>query len=605
MKNIGSFMRDVWHLSRPYFRSEERWSAWVLLLSIIGLNLAMVGMNVVLNFWNRRFFNALQAHDFPAFMQLLFTWQPSPNGGLPMPGFTEVVTIYILVFVYATYLNQWLQIRWRRWLTGRFLNEWLADRAYYRISLTTDEQAIGTDNPDQRISDDLRDFVSVTLSLGVDFLSNLVSIASFVGILWSLSGDLTLWGITIPGYMVWVALVYAVVGTWLTHLVGRPLVGLRFRQQRVEADFRYALVRLRENTEGVALYGGEAEEKGNLVDRFGNVITNWWAIMVRTKKLNALVSGYGQIAIIFPFVVAAPRYFSGQIQLGGLTQTAGAFGQVQGSLSWFVNAYATLAQWRAIVERLTTFHRAIVLARAAAGHAEAGARAAAPSGPALTATTDGTVRLEDLTLDLPRGEPLMAHATMEFQPGVSVVVTGRSGSGKSTLFRALAGIWPFGGGHVARPPAERCLFLPQRPYIPLGTLRHVVTYPLPPQAVPRDAVAAALTDVGLDGLVEHLDQDRNWPQVLSGGEQQRLALARALLVKPDWLFLDEATASLDPEAEAALYQLLKKRLPETTIVSIAHRPAVAAFHDKRLVLERSDGHPGRILVAAPSVSPAE
>ncbi|MGH7043009.1 MAG: ABC transporter ATP-binding protein/permease, partial [Acetobacteraceae bacterium] len=512
MKNIGFFLRDVWRLTRPYFRSEEKWSAWLLLFSIIALNLAMVGMNVVLNFWNRQFYNALQGHDFTAFMQLLFTWRDA-KGQLPMPGFTEVVAVYILVFVYATYLNQWLQIRWRRWLTARFLDEWLADRAYYRISLTTDENAVGTDNPDQRISDDLRDFVNVTLSLGVDFLSNAVSIASFVGILWSLSGELTVWGVTIPGYMVWVALVYAVVGTWLTHLIGRPLIPLRFRQQRVEADFRYALVRLRENTEGVALYGGEAEEKGNLVGRFTNVITNWWSIMIQTKRLNALVSGYGQIAVIFPFVVAAPRYFARQIELGGLTQTAGAFGQVQGSLSWFVNAYATLAQWTAVVERLTTFHRAIVLARAAAGHGgampgtpvrgraaaedpKAAARMAA-GGPGLVVATDGAVRLDDLTLELPRGgDPLIAHANLVFPPGESVVVTGRSGSGKSTLFRALAGIWPFGHGNVARPPAERCLFLPQRPYIPLGSLRHAVAYPLAPEQVGQEAVVQALTDVG-------------------------------------------------------------------------------------------------------------
>ena len=587
MNNLGEFLRDVWRLSRPYFRSEEKWTAWVLLASIIGLNLAMVGMNVVLNFWNQQFYNALQKHDFTAFMQLLFTWRRTPSGNI-MPGFTEVVAVYILVFVYATYLNQWLQIRWRRWLTGRFLDEWLADRAYYRISLggsdqagggqAGGDQALGTDNPDQRISDDLRDFVGVTLSLGVDFLSNLVSIASFVGILWALSGDLTLWGVTIPGYMVWVALVYAVVGTWLTHLVGRPLVGLRFRQQRVEADFRYALVRVRENVEGIALYGGEAEEKGNLRDRFHNVITNWWAIMLRTKRLNALVSGYGQIAIIFPFVVAAPRYFTNQIQLGGLMQTAGAFGQVQGSLSWFVNAYASLAQWRAIVERLTTFHRAIVVAR--------GLAAQGAAGPAVTTSADGTVTLANLTLALPRGEKLLTGAQLSLAPGMATVITGRSGSGKSTLFRAIAGIWPFGSGHIIRPPAERCLFLPQRAYIPLGTLRHVIAYPRDPAHLAHGEIETALRDVGLAGLIEHLNQDRNWAQTLSGGEQQRIAVARALIVKPDWLFLDEATASLDPEAEQALYQVLKTRLPGTTLVSIAHRPAVAQFHDQRLVLDR-------------------
>ncbi|MGH7156477.1 MAG: SbmA/BacA-like family transporter, partial [Acetobacteraceae bacterium] len=254
MKSIGSFLHDVWRLARPYFRSEERWSAWVLLISIIALNLSMVGMSVVLNFWNRQFFNALQVKDYKAFLELLFTWRRTPGGGL-MPGFCGVVTVYIVVAVYATYLSQWLQIRWRRWLTRRFLDEWLADRAYYRISLTTDHAAIGTDNPDQRIAEDLRDFVTTTLSLGVDFLSNIVSFVSFVGILWGLSGEITLFGVTIPGYMVFVALGYALIGTWLTHLVGRPLIALRFRQQRVEADFRYSLVRFRENMEGVALYG--------------------------------------------------------------------------------------------------------------------------------------------------------------------------------------------------------------------------------------------------------------------------------------------------------------------------------------------------------------
>ena len=594
MKSAGSFLKDVWRLSRPYFRSEEKWSAWVLLLSIIALNLSMVGLSVVLNFWNRQFYNSLQAKDWQTFLDLLFTYKRVKSGGIYgiMPGFCEVVTVYIVVFVYATYLNQWLQIRWRRWLTRRFLDEWLADRAYYRISLTTDARAVGTDNPDQRIAEDIRDFVATTLSLSVDFLSNIVTFVSFVGILWGLSGEITLWGVTIPGYMVFVALIYAVIGTWLTHLVGRPLIALRFQQQRVEADFRYALVRLRENMEGVALYGGEHEEKDELVDRFYRVITNWWGIMIRTKKLNALVSGYSQIAVIFPIVVAAPRYFSGQIELGGLTQTAGAFGRVQDALSWFVNAYGTLAQWRAIVERLTTFHRAIVLARAASGQ-----------GLVLDPAQDDAVRLTDLTLSLPNGLKILEDADLRFEPGESVVVTGRTGSGKSTLFRAVAGIWPFAQGRVHR-PVQNVLFLPQRPYIPLGTLRHVITYPKAPDAYPPAEVTQALTDAGLPGLVPLLDEDRNWPQVLSGGEQQRVALARALLAKPEWLFLDEATASLDPESEANLYETLKQRLPNATIVSIAHRPSVAAFHDRRLVLRREGDRPGR-LVSEPVAAAAE
>lgn len=584
MRGLGPFLKDAWRLARPYFRSEEKWSAWGLLLAIIALRLSLVGMNVVLSFWNRQFFNTLQDKDWHSFVQLLFLYRRSEAGF--MPGFCEVAAVYIVVAVYFTYLSQWLQIRWRRWMTVRFLDEWLADRAYYRISLTLDRRQIGTDNPDQRIAEDIRDFVDNTLSLGIGFLSNVVTLVSFVGILWSLSGAFTLFGVSIPGYMVWVALVYAVIGTWLTHLVGRPLASLSFRQQRVEADFRYSLVRLRENMEGIALFGGEAEEKATLASRFFNVIGNWWAIMLRTKRLNALTAGYEQAAVVFPFIVAAPRYFTGQIPLGGLTQTAGAFSRVQDALSWFISLYVTLAQWRAIVERLATFHRAIVAARAAAGE-----------GVAVAKAGDGSVRLDGVSLALPNGTPLLQDADLTLSPGTSVVVTGRSGSGKSTLFRAIAGIWPFGQGRV-RQPAGRCLFMPQRAYIPLGSLRHVISYPDSPQKYAREAMVQALRDAGLPQLVEHLDDDENWAQRLSGGEQQRVALARALLTRPDWLFLDEATASLDPEAETDLYRVLRERLPHTTIVSIAHRPSVAAFHDRHLVLEREEGQPGRLVPQA-------
>jgi vitamin B12/bleomycin/antimicrobial peptide transport system ATP-binding/permease protein len=581
MRGLRSFLRDAWHLARPYYRSEEKWSAWGLLASILALRLLLVGMTVVLSFWNREFFNSLQDKDFAAFFGLLFVYRQTPSGF--MPGFCEIAAVYILVAVYFTYLSQWLQIRWRRWLTVRFLDEWLADRAYYRISLTTDRAAIGTDNPDQRIAEDIRDYVDSTLTLGISIIANVVTLVSFLGILWSLSGTITLLGINIPGYMVWVALAYAIIGTWLTHLVGRPLAALRFRQQRVEADFRYSLVRVRENIEGIALYSGEAEEKTTLGNRFGSVIGNWWAIMQRTKMLNALTAGYEQVAVIFPFIVAAPRFFSGQIPLGGLTQTAGAFGRVQDALSWFISRYPDLAQWYAIVERLTTFHRAVIAARAAFG-----------TGLALADSPDGSVQLRDLTIELPNGAKLLTDVGLVLEPGHSVVVTGRSGSGKSTLFRAIAGIWPFGTGRVQR-PAERCLFLPQRPYIPLGSLRHVISYPHPHDLHSREEIGRALQDAGLPQLIARLDDDENWPQQLSGGEQQRVALARALLAKPDWLFLDEATASLDPEAEAELYRTLKTRLPNTTLVSIAHRPSVAAFHERRLVFRREEGKPGELV----------
>jgi putative ATP-binding cassette transporter len=403
--------------------------------------------------------------------------------------------------------------------------------------------------------------------------------------LWGLSGAIEAFGIPIPGYMVWVALAYAVVGTVLTHLVGRPLALLTFRQQRVEADFRYALVRIRENMESIALYRGEREESVTLRDRFNAVIGNWRQIMTRTKMLNSLVVGYDQVAVIFPIVVAAPRYFSGAMQLGGLMQTVGSFGSVQGSMSWFVTAYAQLASWRAIVERLSTFHGAIVAARAATG-----------KGFADMPSPEDAVRLHDVTVSLPDGTKLLSGADLTLTAGHSVVITGRSGTGKSTLFRVLAGIWPFGHGQVQVP--AKSFFLPQRPYIPLGTLRHVITYPNPVESFSAAEIGQALADAGLPQLADRLEFDDNWPQRLSGGEQQRIALARALLAKPDWIFLDEATASLDPEAETDLYQTLKARLPHATLVSIAHRPSVAAFHDRRLTLKREGDAPGTLAASA-------
>ena len=588
MRGLTPFLRDVWRLAKPYFtRSDERGSAWALLIAILVLRFGLVGMNVVLSFWNREFFNSLQDKDARAFIDLLFLYRHTPSG--LMPGFCEVAVVYILVAVYFTWLSQLLQIRWRRWMTDRFLTEWLDERAYYRIGLNNDKSAIGTDNPDQRIAEDIRDFVDSVLTLGISFLANIVSLVSFLGILWGLSGTMTLMGINIPGYMVWVALIYAILGTWLTHLVGRPLAALRFRQQRVEADFRYALMRVRENTEAIALYGGEGEEKSNLGQRFQGVIGNWWAIMQRTKLLNALTSGYDQVAVVFPFIVAAPRYFAGEIPLGGLTQTASAFGHVQGSLSWFVMRYPDLAQWYAITERLATFHRAVLAIRTSTAD------------PLARVEAEGTaVRLTDVTLALPDGTALLEHADLVLERGQSVVITGASGSGKSTLFRALSGIWPYAHGRVEIP--RNTLFLPQRPYIPLGSLRHVVTYPQPHETWKDADIRQALTDAGLPHLVDKLDLDQAWAQTLSGGEQQRVALARVLLVKPDWLFLDEATASLDPDAEAHLYQTLKARLPNTTLVSIAHRPSVAALHDRRIVMARGDGRPGHLETAP---APAE
>jgi len=581
MRPLGPILGDAWRLALPYFRSEEKWTARLLLVSIIVMNLSLVGMSVVLNYWNGAFYDSLQNKNWDLFIKLLFTYRDGEAGF--MPGFVPIVAVYIPIAIYRTWLNQLLQIRWRRWMTERMLTEWLSDRAYYTISLTADPAgAGGTDNPDQRIADDLRKYVEDTLRLGLGLLSNVVSLFNFALILWTLSGAFTLFGISIPGYMLWAAILYAVVGSVLTHLIGRPLAMLSFIQEKVEADFRFSLVRLRENTEGVALYAGEASEKASLSSRFAAVMGNFRLIMDRNRLLNALAAGYEQAAAIFPIVVAAPRYFSGEIQLGGLTRTAGAFARVQGSLSWFIESYQDLASWRATVARLAGFQQAIEVAHGLAGQ---GARLRPGGGEAVAA--------DKLNLTMPDGTPLLSYSGMLFPKGQSTAISGRSGSGKSTLFRALAGIWPYGSGTVERPPG-RYLFLPQRPYIPLGTLRHVLTYPADASGFGDNVVRQALSDAGLPQLAQHLDDDQPWTLRLSGGEQQRLAIARALLQRPDWLFMDEATANLDPEAESELYGTLRRQLPDTTIISIAHNPAVAALHDTAQVFRRTPGQPGRL-----------
>jgi putative ATP-binding cassette transporter len=570
MRWIVTFIAEAWALTTPYWRSEERWRARLLLAVVITLNLSLVGMTVLLTFWQRAFYNTLETKDWDGFIALLFTWHRTEAEGL-LPGFVLVATLYILIAVYQLYLRQALQMRWRRWLTDVYLAQWLADRAYYRMALTDP----GMDNPDQRIADDVRLFVEDMLSLGIGLMNSIVTLGSFVLVLWALSGPVTVLGVEIPGYMVWVALIYALLGTWLAHLIGRPLIALNFSLQRLEADFRFALVRLRENTEGIALYGGEADEKRGLTERFGRLLVNWWDIMRATKRLTFFTAGYGQVASIFPIVVAAPAYFAGRIPLGGLIQTSSAFGQVQGSLSWFVDNYAKLTEWRATVERLTGFTQAVAKARTAGEGPKAG-----------KGTTEG-LALRDVTLKLPDGRVLINGARMDVAPGEAVLINGPSGSGKSTLFRAIAGIWPFGSGAISLPQDARALFLPQRPYLPLGTLKRAVCYPEDEARFSDAEVVAALGEAGLGHLAPRLADSDSWGQRLSGGEQQRLSFARAFLLRPDWLFLDEATASLDPEAEEELHARLKRTLPALTMLSIAHRPAVARFHDR--VLRMEDG----------------
>jgi putative ATP-binding cassette transporter len=576
VRHLLAALADVRRLAAPYFMGEDRWPGRLLLAAVIGLELGIVALNVLFNEWNARFYNAIQDKNWDAFQRELLI-------------FCGLAALFIGAAVYQIYLQQWLRIRWRQWLTEKYLGRWLVDGTHYRMRLTGDV----ADNPDQRIAEDLELFTLRTLELGVGLLGAVVTLLSFIVILWNLSGAAAfpLFGgnVTIPGYLVWIALFYAAAGTWITHLIGHPLVRLNFNQQRFEADFRYHLVRMRENGEQVALLAGEDVERGKLGYRFGLLVGNFRRIMTAQKRLTWFTSGYSQISIIFPFVVVSPAYFAGTIPLGVLTQTASAFGQVQTAFSFFVRAYAVIAEYRAVIERLAGFERSITEAE----------RLRANSRIKRTERAEVALGLDELLVRLPSGVPLVTADEILVAAGEKLLVTGPSGSGKSTLFRAVAGIWPFGEGKIAIGKGKKLLVLPQRPYLPFGRLDEALAYPKPPQAFRADELAGALKAVGLGALVDRLDQEALWPHILSQGEQQRLSLARALLVKPDILLLDEATSAIDEPAEAVLYRLLSERLPAATIISIGHRSTLAAFHRRRLELApAADGTHHVRLVAA-------
>ena len=555
-KGIG--LRDAWRLSRPYWTSEEKWSAWGLLLATIALNLGNVYINVRLNEWRNAFYNALQkldAHEF--FHQLLI--------------FTILAGFYVVMAVYAFYLTQLLQMRWRRWLTQRYLRTWLTDRAYYRLELTST-----TDNPDQRIAEDLNQFTSYILTLSLGLLTAVVSLASFLVILWGLSGPASIplgsFGtLYIPAYLVWTAILYAGVGTWLTIKIGWPLVPLNFAQQRFEADFRFSMVRLRQNTESVAFYGGEPVELKVFGERFLSVFQNFWSIIKRQKLLLWFTAGYNQVAIIFPIVVVAPRYFAQQIGLGGLMQVVGAFSSVQESLSFIINSYTTIATLQAVTQRLIGFEDRLTAIRQAVREPQK-----------IVVRRDETgVGVDGVDLDLPDGKPLLRGVAFERAPGEAVLVSGPTGAGKSTLLRAIAGLWPYGQGKI-RLAKGKILFVPQRPYLPLGTLTDLLLYPREAESEPksREKLISALTAVGLGALVDELDSVQDWSQRLSPGEQQRIAFARILLSEPVVIFLDESTSALDEQSEAELYGLLRSASWHPTIVSVGHRTTLRSFHDQ-------------------------
>ena len=561
----------IWRLASPYFRSEDKWAGRVLLAAVIAIELSIVGINVLLNSWNNSFYNALQDKNWDAFVYQLGY-------------FCILATAYIFLAVYQLYLNQWLQIRWRRWLTRTYLEKWLAGSNHYRMQLLGD----AADNPDQRIAEDVKQFIDAgatgigILPIGLSLLNATVTLASFAVILWNLSATAPLhaFGISIdiPGYLLWAALIYAILGTTFTHLIGRALIALNFQQQRYEADFRFNLVRVRENSEQIALLRGEQAERDRLLLRFANVVSNWMAIMSRQKKLTFLTAGYSQAAVVFPYIMVSPAYFAGKVQLGGLMQTANAFGQVQGALSVFVNVYRQLAEWRAVVERLSGFDQAIEAAHTAA---------VMPPVIAVAPADATAVSFKDLSVRLPNGVPLVNATGVTIKLGERVLVSGPSGAGKSTLCRALAGVWPFGEGTISIPKNARMMMLPQRPYFPIAPLAAAVAYPAQSGQFDAAKIAELISAVGLPALVPRIEEEAHWNRMLSLGEQQRLGIARALLYAPDFLFLDEATASLDEPSEAALYRLLDQRLPQATIVSIGHRATLAAFHRRRIAFIRA------------------
>jgi len=570
MANFSNTYRDFTRIAVPYYRSEDKWAGRALLAAVIALQLFQVWLNVRFNAWYNTFYTALQDKDWDTFIAQIGV-------------FSLLAAFFIVSAVYQLYLQQWLQIKWRYWLTNRYLGRWLGQGTHYRMRLKGDQ----ADNPDQRIADDIRQFVDSTLDIGIALLGSVVTLVSFIVILWNLSSATPLMigssTFNIPGYLVWAALIYAVIGTWVTHLVGRPLIKLNFDQQRYEADFRFSLVRLRENAEEVTLLAGEQAEEARLRDRFGWVIRNWYDIMRRRKRLTFLTAGYSQAAIIFPFLVVSPVYFFGKMTLGGLMQISSAFGQVQSALSFFVTAYTSIADWKAVLNRLSGFEASIDWAQGLDKTA-----------PRVEVATNGARNLsaDELAVGLPNGQEIVRVKGLSIAPGERVLVTGPSGSGKTSLFRALGGIWPFGKGSISIPKDANVLVLPQRPYLPLGTLRGALAYPGPEDAFSLDEIEDVLSAVGLAALRKQLDETAYWTDKLSGGEKQRLSIARALLQKPDWLFLDEATAALDEASEAMLYRLLLARLPEAAIVSIGHRSSLVQFHGRFFELQ-PDANTGR------------
>jgi putative ATP-binding cassette transporter len=567
------FARDLWRLVRIYWTTPDARTGGLLLALAIALELAAVHAAVLIADAERGVFDALGNRDTTAFFAT-------------MSVFVVVILGFALASTYRVYVRQRLEIRWRRHVTTYFVERWMGPEAYCQALL----QADGLDNPDQRIAEDVRSFVASALGLSLSLLSAVATLYSFGRLLWLMSAT---WPVRVgslewqvPGLMLWVAILYAVIATVVTHLVGRRLIPINFDRLRVEADFRYGLVRFRDNVESVALARGQDREREGARARFGAVVGNWLSLIGAQRNLTLFTTGIGQANGLLPVLIGAPAYFAGRLTLGSLAQTRIAYGQFSAALAWFVNAYQEIAQWRASIERLSTFLDA--MDATSTRMACEGIRIEPGKAPALT--------LHDVRLRLPDGRMLLDGANGRIDAGERVAIVGPAGTGKTTLFRAIAGIWPFGEGHIETPAGARAMFLTQRPYLPLGTLRAALSYPATAGAFPDEKVREVLQFVGLARLAPRLDLEEPWDRSLSADEQQRVVLARVLLHEPDWIFADDATASLDEVNERRVYEVVRARLPKATIVSITQRPGVLPYHERRWTMVAGDG--GRVTLEA-------
>jgi putative ATP-binding cassette transporter len=547
--------RQFWRISGMYFRPYRRaWLAWRPVLTVallLLLTVAGVRLDVVLSFSNNGLFTALQEKNAAAFWRFVII-------------FGVIAAISVLLALISFFIAQAQIIHWRQWLNQRMLGDWLTGAAYHRGRFV----AAQIDNPDQRIQQDVTSFAATGQGLAIGAVSSMVSLVSFSLVLWGLSGPLQLAGITIPRGMVFLAYVYVIIATVIAFKIGRPLIRLNFLNERYTASYRYALVRLRENSENVAFYHAEQVEGAGLLTRFGLVIANTWAIVFRSLKFQGFNLVVSQIAVVFPMVIQAPRYFGGQITLGDVTQTATAFGQVQGALSFFRFAYDDFAGYRAVLDRLT-------------GLLDANEQARELPTPVLE-DRPGGLAIRDFDVLRPDGRPMLTGLDLELPPGASLLVRGPSGTGKTSLLRSLAGLWPYASGVIARPLAGGTLFSAQQPYVPLGTLRTALAYPAPGEILADENARDVLAAVNLSHLVDHLDTETDWSRVLSPGEQQRLAFGRLLLAGPTVAFLDETTSAMDEGMEAAMYALVHERLPGTTVVSVGHRSSLTSIHTDEL-----------------------